>query len=221
MIDLHTHSLFSDGDLLPSELVRRAKVKGYRALAITDHGDASNLDWIIPRIVQVTRDLSTAWSICVVAGIELTHVPPASIAKLTSEARRLGAELVVVHGETLVEPVAPGTNRAALEAGVDFLAHPGLLTEQEAALAATRDVFLEITTRRGHSLSNGHVLKMARKAGAPLVLNTDSHSPGDLTPREMAIRIAIGAGMADDETETLFANGERLLKKIGRSLPGE
>jgi hypothetical protein len=37
----------------------------------------------------------------------------------------------------------------------------------------------------------------------------------------MAIRIAIGAGMADDETETLFANGERLLKKIGRSLPGE
>jgi histidinol phosphatase-like PHP family hydrolase len=221
MIDLHTHSLFSDGELLPSELVRRAKVKGYRALAITDHGDASNLDWIIPRIVQVSRELSAAWAICVIAGIELTHVPPTSISTLVHEARRLGAELVVVHGETLVEPVAPGTNRAALEAGVDILAHPGLLTEQEAALAAARGVFLELTTRRGHSLSNGHVLKMARKAGASLVLNTDSHSPGDLTTREMAVRIALGAGMADDETGSLIANGERLLKKIGRSLPGE
>ena len=30
MIDLHTHTLFSDGELLPSELVRRAEaVLGY------------------------------------------------------------------------------------------------------------------------------------------------------------------------------------------------
>ncbi|MGZ3608297.1 MAG: histidinol phosphate phosphatase domain-containing protein, partial [Syntrophales bacterium] len=27
MIDLHTHSIFSDGELIPSELARRAKVK--------------------------------------------------------------------------------------------------------------------------------------------------------------------------------------------------
>jgi predicted metal-dependent phosphoesterase TrpH len=34
MIDLHTHSFLSDGELLPSELVRRAKVKGYRIIGI-------------------------------------------------------------------------------------------------------------------------------------------------------------------------------------------
>ncbi|MEK7309147.1 MAG: PHP domain-containing protein, partial [Nitrospirota bacterium] len=31
MIDLHTHSLLSDGVLLPSELIRRAYVIGYKA----------------------------------------------------------------------------------------------------------------------------------------------------------------------------------------------
>ena len=51
MIDLHTHSLFSDGELLPSELIRRAYITGYTALAITDHVDSSNIDFVIPRIV--------------------------------------------------------------------------------------------------------------------------------------------------------------------------
>ncbi|WP_429885909.1 PHP domain-containing protein, partial [Geoalkalibacter halelectricus] len=48
MIDLHTHTLFSDGELIPAELIRRAAVAGYTALAITDHVDLSNLDFILP-----------------------------------------------------------------------------------------------------------------------------------------------------------------------------
>ena len=41
MFDLHTHSLLSDGELLPSELARRYEEKGFRAIAITDHADVS------------------------------------------------------------------------------------------------------------------------------------------------------------------------------------
>ena len=48
MIDLHTHSLYSDGELIPAELWRRAQVKGYRYLAITDHVDASNFEVVLP-----------------------------------------------------------------------------------------------------------------------------------------------------------------------------
>ncbi len=41
--------------------------------------------------------------------------------------KELGAEIVVVHGETSVEPVAPGTNNASVElSDVDILAHPVL-----------------------------------------------------------------------------------------------
>ncbi|MEJ2066471.1 MAG: PHP domain-containing protein, partial [Deltaproteobacteria bacterium] len=56
MIDLHTHSLFSDGQLAPAELTRRFEVAGYRALAITDHGDRSNIDFIIPRLVAFCEE---------------------------------------------------------------------------------------------------------------------------------------------------------------------
>jgi histidinol phosphatase-like PHP family hydrolase len=213
MIDLHTHSIFSDGELIPSELARRAKVMGYRAMAITDHGDHSNIDFIIPRIVRVCQAVSEAYDIQVVPGIELTHVPPVFIAELTKEARRMGARIVVVHGETIVEPVVMGTNAAAIEASVDILAHPGLLSEEDALQAAKKSVFLEISARKGHSLTNGHVVKIARQCKASLVLNTDGHSPHDLIHSGMAQKIAEGAGMTAEEVEIMFKNSEDLVRK--------
>ena len=213
MMDLHTHSLFSDGELLPSELVRRAEVIGYRVVAITDHADSSNLDWIIPRLVHVCRDLNTHGPVRVIPGIELTHLPPALIGPLTVQARGLGAQIVLVHGETIVEPVPPGTNRRAIEAGVDILAHPGLITDEEVALAREQKVFLEITSRKGHSLTNGHVARMAQKWGASLVLNTDSHSPEDLIPREKALKVAMGAGLRPDDFERMLENSLQILSR--------
>ncbi len=213
MIDLHTHSTFSDGELIPSELARRAEAAGYTALAITDHADHSNLDWIVPRMVAVCGKISAASTLRCLPGVELTHVHPRYIDELVREARKMGALIVVVHGETLVEPVLPGTNRAALEASVDILAHPGLVTDEEAVLAARQGVCLEITTRKGHSLTNGHVVRTARKHGASLVLNTDSHAPGDLVTAAMAGKIARGAGLAEDEVATLFRNSMSLVER--------
>jgi putative hydrolase len=214
MIDLHTHTLFSDGELIPTELVRRAAVAGYRALAITDHGDFSNMDLIIPRLLRVTGDLSRAWGLSVIPGIELTHIPPDQIAKAADAARKLGAQLIVCHGETIVEPVAPGTNRAAIAAGVDILSHPGLLTAEEATLAADKGVCLEITTRKGHSLTNGHVAQLALRAGAKLVVNNDAHAPGDLVSLDMARRIALGAGLTEAQFEQCRKNSEDLVRKV-------
>ena len=213
MIDLHTHSIFSDGELIPSELARRAKVAGYRALAITDHGDHSNFDFIIPRLVKVCQKLTDAYAIQVIPGIELTHVPPEHIYDLAVEARSAGAKIIVVHGETIVEPVVGGTNIAALRAPIDILAHPGLITEEEAMEAARNSIYLELTTRKGHSLTNGHVAKMARQAKAPLILNSDSHSPHDLVNVAMARKIAVGAGLSEAETLAMFRNSETQVKK--------
>jgi len=221
MIDLHTHCLFSDGELVPSELVRRARMTGYRAIAITDHGDGSNIDFIIPRIGPISRRFSADGDIQVLAGIELTHVPPDQIAALAEEARSLGAQIIVVHGETIVEPVAPGTNLAAIRAGVDILAHPDLIAASEATLAAEKGVYLEITTRKGQSLTNRHVLKMARASGASLVLDTDSHGPQDLVTRTLAEMIAAGAGMSEEEIRIMFANSERIVSRVCGKRKGE
>ncbi|MBI5968644.1 MAG: histidinol phosphate phosphatase domain-containing protein [Deltaproteobacteria bacterium] len=215
MVDLHTHSLFSDGALLPSELVRRAEVIGYQAIAITDHADTSNLDWVIPRLIQVCRDLNNHGKVRAIPGVELTHLPPALIAPLTSKARTLGAQLILVHGETLVEPVPAGTNRQAIEAGVDILAHPGLISEEEILLAREKGVFLEITSRQGHSLTNGHVARLAQKAGAPLVLNTDAHLPEDLISPEKALKVALGAGLGTEDFDQMLKNSWRLLSRLG------
>ena len=84
MIDFHTHTLFSDGELLPSELVQRARNKGYEAMAITDHVDDSNLDRVVPSIVRVCQVLSSAWEITVIPGVEITHVPPEIIPRRSS-----------------------------------------------------------------------------------------------------------------------------------------
>ncbi len=214
MIDLHTHSIFSDGELIPAELARRAKVKGYRALAITDHGDHANIDFIVPRLVTACEKLTALLGLVIIPGIELTHIPPECIGELADEARRLGARIVVVHGETIVEPVAPGTNAAALRSAIDILAHPGLITEEEADTASRNGISLEITTRRGHSLTNGHVAKTARLCNARLVLNTDSHAPADLVDRETAHRIARGAGMTEEEIREMFRTADDLLAKV-------
>ena len=214
MIDLHTHSLLSDGELLPSELVRRAVVKGYQGLAITDHVDVSNIDWVISRLVKDCSELMKYFQIAVIPGAEITHAPPEMIKPLAEEARKLGAKVVVVHGETIVEPVAPGSNLKALESPIDILAHPGLITEEEVLLAKKKGIMLEITARKGHCLTNGHVAKLALKIGAGFVLNTDAHSPEDLVTPDQARKIALGAGLDEGDFSQLRMNAQELLERI-------
>ena len=199
MIDLHTHSFFSDGLLIPSELVRRAEAKGLKAIGITDHGDASNLDLIIPRLVTVAKQINSACKIQMIPGIELTHVPPSQIAGVAEQARVLGAKLVIVHGETVVEPVAPGTNHAAVNANIDILAHPGLISAEDVQIAKERGILLEITARGGHSLTNGYVAGLAKKIGAKMAINTDAHRPSDLMDDDFAKIVVKGAGLTEED----------------------
>jgi putative hydrolase len=216
MIDLHTHSLLSDGELLPEELVRRCEVRGYRMLAISDHVGISTIETVVPQLVRMCRSLRGKGAIEVLPGAEVTHVRPDLIRRAVSLARKSGAAIVVGHGETIAEPVAAGTNRALIEAGVDILAHPGLIDKADAALAARRGVALEISGRKGHSFTNGHVLKVARLTGAKLVFDSDGHADADLPDRRKAECIAFGAGMTAGEVDQLFINAEGIFRAAGR-----
>jgi histidinol phosphatase-like PHP family hydrolase len=212
MIDLHTHSIFSDGELIPVELARRAAAMGYEAIAITDHMDQSNVDFIIPRIIIAINKLKDYMPIEVLPGAEITHVPPPLIPDIVKEARKLGARIVVVHGETIVEPVAEGTNRAAIEASADILAHPGLITHDDLMFAKEKGITLEITARKGHSLSNGHVAKWALNLGVPLTINTDAHAPADLITKDFARQILLSAGVEDNKINSIFQHARNLVE---------
>ena len=117
MIDLHTHSLLSDGELVPSELIRRAKVRGYRMIGISDHVDISNIEKVVGSVLKLSEKIRYYEGITVLPGVEITHVPKGMVREMIALARKLGIFYVVVHGETLAEPVEEGTNREAIEGG--------------------------------------------------------------------------------------------------------
>ncbi len=216
MIDLHMHTVFSDGELIPAELARRAEVVGCRYIAITDHVDQSNVEHVAGSIVRFCSE--DQHKVKVLPGVEITHVTPAEIADVVKRARKSGVKIVVAHGETIVEPVERGTNDAAIDAGVNILAHPGMITPETAAHAAKAGVFLEITARGGHSYSNGHVARTALEAGAKMVFNTDSHSPHDLVDRERAIKIIMAAGLSFVQAQEILANSQKLVEACSGAL---
>lgn len=212
--DLHTHSTHSDGMLIPAEVARTAQVKGYLGVALTDHVDSSNIINVIKSNIEFKEWFNkSSDSFKVIIGVEITHVNPKDILKLTNIARDNGADIVVVHGETISEPVYTGTNRAAIEAKVDILAHPGLISMKDASLASDNGVYLEITTRKSHAYTNGHVVNMARKTGANLVIDNDAHEPGDFVGYEKACKIMLGAGLTDDEIKKIIKNNKFIFEK--------
>lgn len=212
MYDLHTHTIFSDGELLPIELIRRMAVAGYTTVGIADHVDFSNVGAVLD-CLALERESAEIYGVRLLCGVEITHVPPAQIARLAGMAKTKGADVVVVHGETTVEPVASGTNRAACSCrDVDVLAHPGLISAADAMLAAKNDVALEITSRGGHNRTNGHVVAAARKAGCRMVVDSDAHAPHDIMDERARIMVARGAGLTKKEcNEALGLNIDRFL----------
>lgn len=221
MYDFHTHTFLSDGVLAPIELIRRAVAIGYRVMAITDHVGPGNLEFILKTLIKDCEMASKRWDILAMPGVEITHVPKEDIDLVARESRAMGAQVVNVHGETVMEPVEPGTNLAAVQSSnVDVLAHPGLITPEEAALAAKNGVFLEVSARKGHGFANGHVVKTAQEAGASLVLDSDAHAPSDLLTREFAMKVARGAGLDEAAASQLLDQAPQDLMKrlqVGRA----
>lgn len=212
LYDLHTHTILSDGEMLPIELLRRMAVLGYTTVAITDHVDTSNAVSVVKALLTV-RESAQLYGVRLLCGVEITHVPPTQIALIARQAREAGAEIVVVHGESPVEPVAPGTNHAACTCpDVNVLAHPGLITIEDARLAQKNGIALEITSRGGHNRTNGHVAVIAREASCQLVVDSDAHAPGDLLDKTGRQIVAQGAGLtAKEAADVMSLNIDRFL----------
>jgi histidinol phosphatase-like PHP family hydrolase len=213
MYNLHCHSLLSDGVLLPSEVAVRYAAAGYKVIAITDHADYSNIEAVISAILKFTQYWPKAAKIKVLPGIELTHLPLEQFKPLSKYARDKGIKIIIGHGETLVEPVIKGSNRACLEADIDILAHPGLISSDDVKLAKKKGIFLEVTSRKGHSDTNRHVVEAALKFGAKLILDTDSHEPEDVISPQDLIQVGFRAGLGKKEIDRIYKDMGKLVKE--------
>ncbi len=213
--DFHTHSFLSDGVLLPIEQLRRALVTGHVCYGITDHVSLSNID-IIPKIIEDCKIATKHWSILAIPGVEVTHVPVNALEEVIEKSIELNALIVVVHGETIAEPVEPGTNlKAANTNGVDILAHPGLLTKEVADQCKKNDVFVEITSNKTHRVTNGHIAKIGKESNVKFIQNTDTHIPGDMLDYEGGERILLASGFSREEARTILQDNVReFLRRI-------
>jgi histidinol phosphatase-like PHP family hydrolase len=191
--------------MLPIELIRRMAVMGYSHVAITDHVDMSNVTEVLSALDKV-RESAQLFGVRLLCGVEITHVPPAQIASLAKIAKDAGADIVVVHGETPVEPVAAGTNHAACGCQyVNVLAHPGLITIEDALQAAKNGIALELTARGGHNRTNGHVARVARETACQLVVDSDAHAPHDILDERAKYIVGKGSGLTDAECKQVIS----------------
>jgi putative hydrolase len=220
LCDFHSHTFYSDGVLSPLELIRRASVNGYSAIALTDHVGMGSMERVIREVSDDCELARSQWGILAIPGVELTHMPCGAIDEAARKAKGLGARLVVVHGESVAEPVEAGTNLAAVRSSfVDVLAHPGHITEGVAELAAENGIFIEITTRAGHNVTNSHVAKIATGAKALMLLNSDSHSEDDLLTDLLVKEVLERSGISSRKfRQILELNPLKLLQRI-RQLP--
>jgi putative hydrolase len=220
LIDLHSHSVLSDGTLPIEEMVAAADRHGYEAYAVTDHarGDDPHYLDIVSEVRRQVDQLRAETPMRLFAGVELTDFEPAEIAGAAESVRRFGAQVVVVHGECPTLEVPAGTDTAAVRCDeVDILAHPGLISERDADEATVRGIYLEISARQGHCWSNGHVYQTARKAGAFLLVDADAHEEAGLLSVPKVTALIRGAGASELSLNQIVNQmAPRLIAKLAR-----
>ncbi len=225
LADLHSHSTLSDGTLSIEAMVAAAERRGYNAYAITDHARAGDPNYrdIVTAVRDEVERLAPQTQMHLFAGVEVTDFEPTQIPHVAEEVRRAGAQVVVVHGECLVLDVAPGTNAAAVRSpGVDILAHPGLLSEEDAEAAARHGIYVEVSARHGADHANGHVYRIARRVGASIVVNSDAHEEAGLLSGPKMEALVRGAGapatyLLKVQNEMMPRLVNRLLRRLART----
>ncbi|MCH5276380.1 MAG: histidinol phosphate phosphatase domain-containing protein [Desulfovibrionaceae bacterium] len=215
MLDLHVH-IAPDGQapgLLPAEALRLAALRGLRAVGLVVRSDGS-LNLSLRRLGEQVRALGLYANVDARVGVELIHVPPALLPEAVADARKAGAELVLVHGESLADTVAEGTNLAAVEAGADILAHPGLVDDQTAAYAAEKGVALELSACPRHCLTNAHVAAMAERHGCLLAPGGNAHTPEEFLRLPPWMAVCQGAAFSATQTERFRSSTTGLMKRL-------
>ncbi|MFP4686830.1 MAG: PHP domain-containing protein, partial [bacterium] len=70
-----------------------------------------------------------------------------------------------------------------------------------------------ITSRGGHCLANGHLVKTAGKQYSDrLIISTDTHAPEDLIDEQTALQVVRGAGCLFPEQ--ILENNKKLFTEV-------
>ena len=212
VVDLHLHTLASDGRLTPTELVRLAAGRGLRTIAVTDHDTTDGL----AEAFDAAKEFP---GVRIIPGIELSaDVPGDEVhvlgyfidpgdAELQAELRRFRAGRVD-RAKTMVEKLAQLGIRLEWER-VQHFAGDGAVGRPHVAMAMVeagyckepKDAFPEYLGRNGLAyvervkLTPPDAVDMIRRAGGAAVL---AH-PAYMNDMEVGIANLSGAGLSGME----------------------
>jgi DNA polymerase (family 10) len=230
--DLHIHSEWSDGLIDYKDMVRIAHERGYEYIAISDHsisnfyGNGLSKERLI-RKMEFMKDLRKKFrDINILMGAEIDirkadifDYPPEIIKKLDIAIASLHSSFTNSSKENTSRVVS------ALEKDYfDFIAHPtGFVFGNRAPISIDIDRVIETCSKYGKALEiNSYYMRMdlneqnvrkAKNAGAKLVINTDSHRPGNLDMMDLGIDIARRAGLEAGDIINTASFDELVLRK--------
>lgn len=216
MIDLHTHTTYSDGSQSPADLVEEAARRGLSAVAVTDHDTVDGL--------TEAMEAGERYGIEVVPGIEinlehdrvtmdmlgyfLAGMPSAELQEELAELRAYRAERNQRMIDRLAElgmPLDPDDLAAAAENGAVGRPHIGEAMVRRGYVSSISEAF-ELYLRRGapawvdrRRLALGRALKLLRASGALPVLAHPGIIRTDAAGLDRIVREAARKGMAGIE----------------------
>jgi DNA polymerase (family 10) len=212
--DLHIHSPWSDGLIEYSDMVKSAKRMDYQYIAISDHsisnyyGNGLDTGRLIKKI-DFMKDLRKRYKgINILMGSEVDIRKPDVFDYDPGIIKKLDIAIASLHS-SFTYSVEQNTSRAisALKKDYfDLMAHPtGIVFGNRAPIFMDTEKVIEVAAENKKALEiNSYYMRLdldeenaakAADAGAKLVINTDSHRPGNMEMIQLGVDVARRAGL--------------------------
>ena len=197
--DLHSHTVWSDGNDTVEEMIEGAVEFGHEVLCISDHGEGPGVfgdnglsDSELREQLSEIRDVADRDDIDVFAGVEANIADDGAVESVSDDVLA-DLDIVIASPHSGLGGEADQTDRlvrAIEHPSVDVLGHPsGRLINRRPAMefdphalgeaAAANDVALEVNSNPSRLDLWGSAVKAAIEAGATITINTDAHSPAE------------------------------------------
>lgn len=228
--DLQMHSTWSDGSASIREMAETAIARGYKYIGITDHTKGLKIAGGIDeqQLAEQGQEIDElnkhfAGKFRVLKSTELNLNPrgegdmdPKALAKLDLVVGSFHSALRVKEDQTkryLAALRNPSVHILGHPRGRVYNYRPGLQADwsQVFDLAAELGKAVEIDSYPDRQDLDFELLKLAKKAGCKVAIDTDAHSPGQLAFVELGLGAALKAGI-QSENIINFLPYEKLLK---------
>ena len=225
--DLHAHTDWSDGRHTLQDMVAAAKAAGLEYFAITDHSASSVIanglkrQRLLEQIAQVRELDAAVEGITVLAGSEVDIRRHGELDYSAKTLEQLDIVVASVHSNfTLTEAeMTQRIIRAIENPFVNIIGHPTgrmlghrpmypLNLEEIIAAAAEHKKVLEINGSPNRLDLDPEFVRMAKKAGVLLAVNTDAHATEQLAHRQFGLNVARRGWLTKDEVINTYTLDE-------------